>query len=175
MAQATEFPTAPAPDPLQEHRGTQKTQGPIPPRIALVLPPTAPEASDLLLAERTTGRSPSISTSPPPSPPPITIPADLPDRIVLENRRDVRKIFRKIEEFLARSGKIAGSPEEILEPLERDLVRLIGPVQPVTLYPKAIYAFVLREGIAGKEQSEISEALRRAHHSGALKTYLDHP
>ncbi len=100
-------------------------------------------------------------------------PTQLPKRYSAASTKDLVQALQVVENQAIADGAPAEVARDVTFPLRQELAKRIGPSEPVELYPRAVYAFIVDAAAKGAARGELAAQLRSAQLSGKLAASAD--
>lgn len=105
--------------------------------------------------------------------PVVRRPTRLPARYSAGSTKDLVHALQVIENQAIADGAPAEVARDVTFPLGQELAKRIGPSEPVEVYPRAIYSFIVEASTKGAARGELAAQLRSAQLSGQLAANAD--
>ncbi len=86
----------------------------------------------------------------------------------LADRTSILRALTRIETLAVASGG-SSALEGCTKTLSRDLVRMLGPAQPVSIYPRAMFDLMLEQAMADASREQVAAAIHAGHFDGSLR------
>ncbi len=154
---------------------------PEPPEAPKPAEPAAASVSASTEAPAVAARAPVREPPPAPAPaPPVAVQPRaaagsprLPATYSIRSAKDLGRVIRIIEKETVDRGQIdPGTAQKAFAPLTDELLRTFSPGQPIEVYPRAMYYFVV-EAAGGQGNDALGQHLLQAHLDGSLRARSD--
>jgi tetratricopeptide (TPR) repeat protein len=132
-----------------------------------------PQAASVELEPAAVVESAAPATAPLRPAPVVRRPTRLPTRYSAGSTKDLVHALQVIENQAIADGAPAEVARDVTFPLGQELAKRIGPSEPVEVYPRAIYSFIVEASTKGAARGELAAQLRSAQLSGQLAANAD--